>query len=169
MESQEEEYLVTQACHRDANAFASLYQNVYKDLYRFALYTLGNPEDAEDVVSDTVTDAFVTIHKLRSAAAFRPWIFKILTNKCKVILKSYTRRNLELDTEIKMPDRNYAEIQDIRNSFAKLSHEERLILSMTIFAGYSNEEAARILNMKSGTLRSIKSRALDKMEADLLY
>lgn len=169
MESQEEEYLVTQACHKDVNAFSCLYQNVYKDLYRFALYTLGNPEDAEDVVSDTVTDAFATIHKLRSATAFRSWIFKILTNKCKIILKSYTRRNLELDMEIKMPDRNYAEIQDIRNSFAKLSSEERLILSMTIFAGYSNEEAAKILNMKSGTLRSIKSRALDKMEADLLY
>lgn len=169
MESQEEEYLVTQACHKDVNAFARLYQNVYKDLYRFALYTLGNPEDAEDVVSDTVMDAFATIHKLRSATAFRSWIFKILTNKCKIILKSYTRRNLELDMEIKMPDRNYAEIQDIRNSFAKLSSEERLILSMTIFAGYSNEETARILNMKSGTLRSIKSRALDKMEADLLY
>lgn len=169
MEVQEEELLVARACQKDAAAFARLYQMVYKDLYRFALYTLGNPEDAEDVVSDTVMDAFTTIHKLRSTTAFRSWIFKILTNKCKRILKGYTMRNLELDTEIKMPDRNYAEIQDVRNAFAKLNQEERLILSMTVFAGYSNEETAKILNMKSGTLRSIKSRAMDKMEADLLY
>lgn len=169
METQEEEYLAARARQKDTDAFAALYQSVYKDLFRFALYTLGNPEDAEDVVSDTVTDAFATIHKLRSVAAFRPWIFRILTNKCKIILKSYTRRNQELDTELKVPDRNYAEIQDIRNAFARLSSEERLILSLTVFAGYSSEEAAKILNMKSGTLRSAKSRALDKMESYLSY
>lgn len=167
MDLQQEEQLVKQACHKDINAFAQLYSSVYKDLYRFALYTLGNPEDAEDVVSDTVTDAFATIHKLRSASAFRPWIFRILTNKCKMILKSYSKRSLELNTDIQMPDRNYADIQDVRNAFAKLSSQERLILSLTVFAGYTNEEAAKILNMKSGTLRSAKSRAMDKMEADL--
>ena len=163
----QEESLVHRACQKDAEAFAELYRTIYKDLYRFALYTLGNPQDAEDVVSDTVTDAFATIHKLRTATAFRPWMFKILTNKCKMMLKSYTKRTLELDTEIQMPDRNYAEIQDVRNAFAKLNDNERLILSLTIFAGYNNEEAAKLLNMKSGTLRSIKSRAMDKMETEL--
>ncbi len=163
----QEELLVRRASQGDSEAFAQLYTTVYKDLYRFALYTLGNPEDAEDMVSDTVADAYSSIRKLRSASAFRPWIFKILTNKCKMQLKRYTNRTLELSTEIHIPDRNYAEIQDVRNAFAKLNHNERLILSMTIFAGYNNEEAAKLLNMKAGTLRSIKSRAMDKMEADL--
>lgn len=163
----QEELLVQRACHQDTEAFAELYRTVYKDLYRFALYTLGNPEDAEDVVSDTVADAFSSIHKLRKTAAFRPWIFKILTNKCKMMLKSYTQRTLELDTDIHMPDRNYAEIQDVRNAFAKLNANERLILSLTVFAGYSNEEAASLMRMKSGTLRSVKSRAMDKMETEL--
>ena len=38
----------------DPEAFASLYEMVYKDLYRYALYMLGQKEDAEDVVSETV-------------------------------------------------------------------------------------------------------------------
>lgn len=168
MDLQQEEYLVRQARHKDTKAFAQLYSCVYKDLYRFALYTLGNPEDAEDVVSDTVTDAFATIHNLRNPSAFRPWIFRILTNKCKMVLKSYSRRSVELNHDIQMPDRNYADIQDVRNAFAKLSSRERLILSLTVFAGYTNEEAAKLLNMKAGTLRSVKSRAMDKMEADLI-
>ena len=163
----EEELLVKRACNHDTDAFAQLYDTIYKDLYRFALYTLGDPADAEDVVSDTVTDAFATIHKLRTAAAFRGWIFRILTNKCKIRLKSYTKRPLELDTDIQMPDRNYAEIQDVRNAFARLNERERLILSLTVFAGYSNEEAASLLQLKTGTLRSIKSRAMDKLESEL--
>ena len=31
----------------DADAFGRLYQTIYQDLYRFALYTLKNPADAE--------------------------------------------------------------------------------------------------------------------------
>lgn len=168
-EKLKEAELVTRARQQDAEAFAELYASVYRDLYRFALYTLGNPEDAEDVVSDTVTDAYAAIHKLRSVGAFRPWIFRILTNKCRMILKSYVNRTLPLETDIQTPDRNYAEIQDVRNAFARLDEQERLILSLTIFAGYSNEESARLLHMKSGTLRSIKSRTLDKLETLLHY
>ena len=42
---------------------------------------LGNPADAEDVVSDAVTDAWMTIGKLRSEEAFDGWVFRILSNK----------------------------------------------------------------------------------------
>lgn len=67
----------------DTEAFAELYRSIYADLYRFALYTLKNPADAEDAVSETVMDAFTSIRKLRSETAFKAWIFKILSVKCK--------------------------------------------------------------------------------------
>ena len=53
--------LVRRAKKGDAEAFADLYREIYQNLYRFALYMLGNPADAEDVVSDAVTDAWMTI------------------------------------------------------------------------------------------------------------
>ena len=37
--------------------FLELYKSVYKDLYRLAYYYLGNSQDAEDVVSETVLKA----------------------------------------------------------------------------------------------------------------
>ena len=33
----------------DTEAFACLYQEIYEDLYRFAIYTLKNPADAQDI------------------------------------------------------------------------------------------------------------------------
>ena len=59
----------------DIHAFAQLYETIYRDLYRFALYTLKNSHDAEDAVSDTVTDAFGQIASLRRPEAFRSWMF----------------------------------------------------------------------------------------------
>lgn len=43
----EELGLVRRAKQGDVDAYGRLYEMVYKDLYRFALFTLKNPQDAE--------------------------------------------------------------------------------------------------------------------------
>ena len=52
--------------------FIVLYESVYQDLYRFAYYYLGNPQDAEDVVSETVLKAYEKFSTLRNEASFFP-------------------------------------------------------------------------------------------------
>ena len=54
----DERLLVKRAKRGDTAAFAELYGTIYKRLYQFALYTLGNTQDAEDVVSAAVMEAF---------------------------------------------------------------------------------------------------------------
>ena len=75
--------LVSAAKKGDRDAFSQLYQEVYKDLYKFALYCLKDPSDAEDAVSETVLDAWQGVDRLLEDSAFRPWIFRILSAKCK--------------------------------------------------------------------------------------
>ena len=89
MERLEELRLIKMAKKGNVDAYGRLYEEVYRDLYRFALFMLKNPHDAEDVVADTVTDSFEGIGKLRKEEAFRGWIFRILTNKCRKMLKQY--------------------------------------------------------------------------------
>ena len=50
--------IIINAQNGDKAAFQELYQEVYKDLYHYALFVLKNKQDAEDVVADTVVDAF---------------------------------------------------------------------------------------------------------------
>ena len=73
--------LVKKAKEGNADAFAKLYEEIYQNMYRFALYTLRNTEDAEDVVSEAVMEAFSSIGKLRAEEAFKSWMFRILSNK----------------------------------------------------------------------------------------
>ena len=82
---EENRELVKQAKLGKKEAFAELYETVYEDMYRFALYVLKDRDDAEDAVAETVADAFESIWKLRKEEAFRAWIFKILSNKCKIL------------------------------------------------------------------------------------
>ncbi len=157
--------LVEAARAGDAGAFAGLYEAVYKDLYRFALYTLRNEADAEDAVSEAVTDAYASIRKLRSADAFKAWMFRILSNKCKNRLKEYSKRMVSLDEAQEVEGRT-PDLTDslyIRKLFEELADEERLIVSLHVFGGYTGREIAGMLKMNPNTVRTKESRALKKM------
>lgn len=156
---------VKKAKQGDASAFANLYRQVYEDLYRFALYTLKNQSDAEDVVSDTVVDAFATIKNLRKEEAFKGWIFRILYNKCKDKLREYTKKTVVLPEDYgEMPTEEKVEDGAVtRALFYELGEEERLIISMHLFAGYTSKEIGTLLHMNENTVRSKESRALKKL------
>lgn len=156
---------IKKAKQGDATAFANLYRQVYEDLYRFALYTLKNKADAEDVVSETVMDAFATIKKLRKEESFKGWIFRILYNKCKDKLREYTKKTAEIpeDYAEKSETEKVEEGAVMRALFYELSEEERLIIGMHLFAGYTSKEIGKLLQMNENTVRSKESRALKKL------
>lgn len=142
----------------DAEAFARLYQAVYKDLYRIALCSLRNSHDACDAVSDTVMDAFCSIGKLRDEKAFRGWIMQILAAKIKRKQQDYY--NIPSDIEESLnegEDFDYLSFE-VREALENLDSESRLILSMSVLCGYTSEEIARICGIKAGTVRSRLAR-----------
>ena len=56
---------------------------------------------------------------------------------------------------------------DVQKAFFVLSEEEQMIVALSVFGGYKSEEIAETMKLKSGTVRSKLSRALDKMECIL--
>lgn len=54
-------------------------------------------ETSRSLVSEAVVDAYQSYGKLRNQEAFRSWIFKILTVKCKRKLKEYVNKTVELE------------------------------------------------------------------------
>lgn len=152
----------------NSDSFCKLYELYYKDMYRFAYYTLGNQQDAEDVISETVLDAFKGIKNLKKPEKFKAWIFQILSTKCKRQIAVYVsgREHLKDDAETEQliqEDHPYAERLDVRKAFSKLNENEKMIVSLMVFAGYNSRETAKILNSQEGTIRSAKSRAFTKM------
>lgn len=148
--------------------FMELYDGVYKDLYRLAYYYLGNAQDAEDAVGETVLKAYENFASLKKEEAFRGWIFKILVNQCKTRLRRDRKREtLELKTEPSY----HPELGDsviARDMLSGLSKEERQIVALTVFGGYRGEEIARIMHRRHSTIRSKYRRALKKLEQQIL-
>lgn len=147
--------------------FMELYEAVYKDLYRLAYYYLGNSQDAEDAVGETVLKAYENFASLRKEEAFRQWILKILVNQCKSQLrKNGSRKTSELLEEPSYhPELGDAVIA--KDLLSKLSREERRIVALVVFGGYKGEEIARIMHCRHSTIRSKYRRALKKLEQQI--
>lgn len=159
--------LVVRAKKGDTHAFATLYEQIYKDLYRFAFCTMRDDVQAEDVVSAAVLHAFENIHKLRKASSFQSWMFQIVANECgrqfRLQAKIIPYDSDEMFEAADPSAEDLAGHLALKQAFATLGETERLIVGLNLFAGYSSREIARYLHKKEGTVRSAKKRALDKM------
>lgn len=152
----------------DAHAFAQMYEKVYIDLYRFALCLMKNKQDAEDAVGEAVLKAYENIGTLKNEKAFKSWIFTITANTCKGRLKEAAkRRNESIDeslVNVLAEEIDYGMSVDVRRAFLVLTEEERTIIGLSVFGGYNSKEVGKVLGLKANTVRSKKTRALEKME-----
>lgn len=165
-ESSSELILIKRARKGDVKAFSELYARIHVELYKFALYTLKHPQDAEDAVSEAVIAAYENIISLKKEESFRSWIFKILSNQCNKKFRD-TKPTEELAPEMPANDRDYAQVHDVRKAFLLLSEEERMIVAFSVFGGYQSIEIGKMLSLNPVTVRSKKTRALEKMRRAL--
>ncbi len=165
------EKLINEAIAGSKEAFCSLYGEYKDKLYRYALYRLGNPTEAEDAVSECVLAAWQNIGSLRSARAFGSWIFRILSNLCASRIKDIigTRENLERIYN-DGPGTNGGSVSvspslsaELSEALSQLSDEEREIVLLSIIGGLTSTEISSLTGLTSGSVRSKLSRSLAKM------
>ena len=170
----DEQLLVKRAKRGNVDAFGMLYEKYYKKMYAYALYLLKNPQDAEDVVSQAVMEAYQTIGQLRKDAGFSGWMGQIVANHCKRKMRDYYRQEEALTGE-RMEEQSYEkekkdlseERMDLRAAFYTLTCEEQTIVCMHAILGYTTKEIAQYLQENENTVRSKKSRALKKLAQKL--
>lgn len=68
-------------------AFTNLMIMLEKDMYKIARTRFNNINDIDEVVQETMIQAFKSIRKLKDPAKFKNWIFKILINKSNLLYK----------------------------------------------------------------------------------
>ena len=162
-----DEKLISEAIAGSKEAFCKLYGQ-YKDrLYRYALYRLGDPTEAEDAVSECVLAAWQRIGTLRSEKAFGSWIFRILSNCCASRIKEMigTRDSLEHIYEAGAAGMSAPASLSIELSEAlsQLVEEERNIVLLSIIGGLNSTEISTLTGLAPGSVRSKLSRSLAKM------
>lgn len=163
-----DEKLIKEATAGSKEAFAALYGGCKDKLYRYALYRLGDPAEAEDAVSDCVLAAWKSIGSLRSSAAFNSWIFRILAACCNARIREMigSRDKIEAAGKelISSPASSSPSLgTELSEALTILSSEEREIVLLSVVAGLSSAEISEQTGIAPGTVRSKLSRSLAKM------
>lgn len=168
---------LTASIDGDKKAFSMLYEEIYPDLYKMAIYMCGNSFVSEDLVSETTLDAYKGISKLKSPESFESWILKILSAKAKQnFKKKYNSFGVDnpkaidfdaVDAAMKDTSEDTAMKSDILNAISVLKPIDRMIISLCIIEGYKSHEAGEILSMNAATIRSRLNRSLKKLKKKL--
>ena len=124
-------------------------------LYRTALAILGCQQEAEDAVQD----AFLRYLEKAPADLENPsaWLARVLVNGCKSRLRLAWRRVGPL------PDTLPAPGPEEREELFSLPPEDRAVIHLHYYEGYSTGEIAQMLGQRPGTVRSRLSRAREKL------
>lgn len=158
---------VKMAVKGDKDAFSRLYTLVYKEMYYTAYYSLRNEHDVDDVISETILDAFSSIKKLRNEEAFKAWIFKILSAKIKRKQSEYANTPSDID-EHEYQNMFYKNFEyenvELAQAMDHIEDEDRMILSMSVLCGYTGDEIASVCGLNPSTIRSRLLRTKEKLK-----
>ena len=148
---------MSQKSNRPVDWEALVTQNENR-LYRAALAILGDPHEAEDAVQD----AFVRYLEKAPGDLESPsaWLMRVLVNGCKSRLRLAWRRVGPLpDT---LPATGPEEREELEELFS-LPPEDRAVIHLHYYEGWSTEEIARMLSCRPGTVRSRLFRARERL------
>ncbi|EOT26893.1 sigma-70 family RNA polymerase sigma factor [Eubacterium sp. 14-2] len=153
--------------------FMRCYEKVYPQMYRTAWLYLQNQQEAEDAVQDAVLAAYEKFYQLRDREKFGPWIMQILINRCRKRRKVWFRREENIEEISPSQEKSLSREPDfamasaVRQVFGELKEEERFVVALSVFGGYTSREIADILGKNHSTVRSGYRRALQKMRKKL--
>lgn len=155
--------LIHSARRGDVSAFGSLYEQHATGMYKFALWYLKDPDDAEDAVQNCVLSAFRNIASVKKPESFRSWLFQILANACKDILRDKQKRGDLSIEEADAPVFDDYEDGSFTRMLSALNDEERRIVTLSVLGGFNSREISRLMKINENTVRSKLSRSLKKI------
>jgi RNA polymerase sigma-70 factor, ECF subfamily len=174
--------------------FAANIERLADRLYGTALRLTRNRDDAEDLVAEAVAKAWAKLGELNEPAAFDGWILRILSN---TFVSRWRHRRASPEVALDPPegedDEPFSLFEKLHQPFllwwsspeeetiAKLLGEDldralaalpdafRVAIVLVEVQGYSYTEAAALLGIPVGTVRSRLSRARSQLQRALWH
>jgi RNA polymerase sigma-70 factor, ECF subfamily len=169
--------LVKQAIAGDHGAFEQLARVEIRRLYAVARLVLRDDGKAEEATQEALMAAWRRLPGLRDPDRFGPWLHRLLVNACyREARRSGRRQTIEVHIDpLFLPDASgsietgadLVNRDQLERGFRRLDVDQRTVLVMHYYLGFSLDEAAEVLGVPPGTVRSRLHRAINAMRAAL--
>lgn len=155
-------------------------------IYNFALRLTADPNDAEDLVQDTIVKAFRFFSSYEKGTNAKAWLFRILKNsyinnyrkKSKQphqvdyseVSQYYETVRSEQSETTDLEDLMYREMMDddVTTALTELPEDFRTVVLLCDVEGFTYEEIANMLDVPIGTIRSRLHRGRNLLRVRLM-
>jgi RNA polymerase sigma-70 factor, ECF subfamily len=165
---------VVRAQDGDHEAFAALAAESIDHLYRVARLIVRDASIAEDVVQDTLLEAWRGLPGLRDPDRFEAWLHRLLVRAC---IRAGSRRRRNMSTEVRLLEQDAPTTGDAQRAllmrdlvgrgFRRLAPDQRALLVLRYYLDLSESEIASLVGVPAGTVKSRLHRASVEMRAAL--
>lgn len=157
-------------CAGDPDAFGEIFRRHKDRMWAVAMRTCGDRELASDCLQDAFIAAFRRADSFRGEAAVTTWLHRIVVNACldRLRRKKPTSQLPEYELADRHDEHASTEVAiDIHHALAQLPEGQLMALVLVDMQGMSVAEAAAILEVAEGTIKSRCARGRSAM-AELL-
>ncbi|MEV0389895.1 MULTISPECIES: RNA polymerase sigma factor SigM [Nonomuraea] len=164
--------LLTAHINGDPHAFSEIVKRHRDRMWAVALRTLGDPDEAADAVQDAFVSAYRKAATFRGEAAVTTWLHRIVVNACLDRMRRKSVRPVADDElieaaerETPLPDQTVERevSMEVSAALKLLPNDQRAALVLVDMMGYSVEDAAQVLQVPSGTVKSRCARGRAKL------
>lgn len=164
--------VIDRARSGDVAAFGEIYDTHVDSVYRYLLYRVREPADAEDLTSEVFTRAFANIHRYRwQGKSFLAWLYTIARNAV-TDRRRRERPTVEIDNAFGLAEEGPSahdravrgeEVAALRGAVKHLTGEQQEVLVLRFVENLSSREVATILGKNEGAIRALQFRALGRL------
>jgi RNA polymerase sigma-70 factor (ECF subfamily) len=177
-------HLIQRAREGDSDAITALYRRHERRVYNLALRTLGDPWDAADVAQEAFIKAFRNLDSFKGESRFTTWLHRIVVNAAYDYLRRQRPEPMEAEIldDISGPTGSGAVVASgrggidpamdglsdpLRQALMGLNEGFRFAIVLCDLLGFPYDEAAEILGVQEGTIKSRIFRAREMLAVAL--
>lgn len=148
----------------------------YKEpIYRLAYSYVRNPEDALDIVQESIYKGISSIESLKDINVIKTWFYRIVVNTSLDFIRKRSKekrsKEIALDDEILLNNDvidsdDYPDI-DLERALENLPDNYRIIIILRYFEDLKIDEIAKILDVNINTIKTRLYKGLELLRVEM--
>ena len=157
----------------DRQALVEIYDLFSPTLYQYAVRLLNNPDLAEECVAETFSRLLTALRNSGGPQTnLRAYLYRVAHNWITdQYRKQFTQQTMDETDQLTDPGLTTSRIVDdrlerekVRRAIRWLTPDQRQVVSLKYFEGWSNAEIAKSINKSIGAVKSLQHRALQSLK-----
>ena len=168
----------------DTGRYAQLVDRYQRAAWKLAYSFLGNMQDSEEISQNSFVKAYRNLRRFKGKSKFYTWLYRIILNECKDLLRHRRRRPQTVPLDGEPEDPSLFEPADTGASPREQAGNRELAVMLTRLIrqlpekqqtafvlhhvqGLTIEEASRVMGCRAGTVKSHLFRATERLRSSL--